>query len=77
MCDEIINAADRVSTNVPTSVTSTVLTNFHNEKVRYKMDSYILDTILLVIILLCIITIFYYRYAKHSSKLKNIVVLTM
>ena len=46
MCDEIINAAVSVSTNEPANVMSTVskngastaLINFHNKKVRHKMD---------------------------------------
>ena len=37
-CDEIVNAADSVSTNVPTDVTSTLSINFHNKNVRYKLD---------------------------------------
>ena len=40
--DEVIRVIDIVPTNVtktiPINVTSTVLINFHNEKVRYKMD---------------------------------------
>ena len=36
-----------------------------DKKVRYKMDCYILRTILLVIILLFIINIIYYHYVKH------------
>ena len=75
MCDEIVNAEDNISTNVPTYVMSTVSTNSYNKKVRYKMGCYILHTVLLVIILLFIITIICYRYAKH--RLKCIVVLTI
>ena len=45
--DEIINAADKVSTNV----TSTVPKHFYNKNLRYKMDCYILHTVLLVIII--------------------------
>ena len=37
-------------------------------KITYKMDYYILHTVLLVIILLLIITIFCYHYSKHRSK---------
>ena len=83
-CDEIINAANSVSTNVSANLMSTVSTNivsnasvnFHNKKVRYKMDFYILHTILLVLLLLFIITIICYHYAKHRSKQKNIGTLT-
>ena len=46
-CDEIINAADKVSTNV----TSTVPKHFYNKNLRYQMDCYILHTVLLVIII--------------------------
>ena len=63
-CNEIINTADSVSTNV----TSTVSANFHIKKVKCKMDCYILHTVLLVIILLFLITIICYYYAKHRSK---------
>ena len=51
LCDEIIYFMNIVSTNV----TSTVSINSHDKKVGYKMDSYILHTVLLVIILLLII----------------------
>ena len=71
MYDEIINAADSVSRNGSANVTCSVLTNFH-KKVRYKMDCYILHTVLLRIILLFIIAVICYHYAKHKSKLKNI-----
>ena len=47
MCDEIINAADSVSTN-GSNVMNAVSTNFHKE-VRYKMDYHILCTFLSVI----------------------------
>ena len=70
-CDQIINDAESLTTIVLTNVTSAVLTNSHNKKVRYKMDCYILQTVLLVIILLFIIVIICYHYAKHRSKLKT------
>ena len=63
MCDEIINGS--------ANVMSTASSNFH-KKVRYKMDCYILHTVLLVIILLLIIAIICYHYVRHMSKLKNI-----
>ena len=80
MCDEIINAANILSTNVPrnvssavsTNVTSTASINFHNKKLRYKMDCYILHTILLVTILLFINAIISYHYTKHRSKQNRI-----
>ena len=43
----------------------------YNKKVRYKMDCYILQKVLLVIILLFIIAIICYHYAKHRLKLKK------
>ena len=51
--DEIIYFMDIVSTNVTsitsTNVTSTMLTNFCNKKLGYKMNCYILHTVLLAI----------------------------
>ena len=80
--DEIMYVMDVASTNltniIPTNVTNTILanvtsivpSNFH-KKVRYKMDCYILHTVLLVIKLLLIITIVCYHYSKHWSKLEK------
>ena len=42
----------------------------HNRKEKYKIDCYILHTILLAIILLLTIAIIYH-YAKHRPKLKK------
>ena len=61
------NMANAISTNV----TSTVSTNSDDMKVRYKMDCYIFNTVLLVIILLFTIAIIWYHYAKHRSKRKK------
>ena len=62
---------DIVSTNLTIiilkNVTSTMLTNSGDKKVRYKMDCYTLHTVLLVIILLFIIAITCYHYAKHRN----------
>ena len=66
--DEIVNASDTVSTNV----TSILTANFHNNKVRYKMDCFNLHIVLLAIILLFITVIICCHYAKNRSKLKNI-----
>ena len=75
-CDEVIYAMDIVSTNVTSiisaNVTITMLKNSDDKKVRYKIDCYILHTVLLVIMLLFIITTICYHYAKHRSKLKNL-----
>ena len=54
-----------------TSFMSTVSTKSHI-KVRWKLDGYILHTVLLVIMLLFITAIICYHYAKHKSKLKHI-----
>ena len=76
VCDETIYVMDSVlikMTNTrTTNVTSTVSMRRYNEKVRYKIDCYILHTVLLVITLLLIIAIIYYHYAKHRLKQKNI-----
>ena len=74
-CNEVIYAMDIVSTNVSiisANVTISMLKNSDDKKVRYKIDCYILSTVLLVIMLLFIITIICYHYAKHRSKLKNL-----
>ena len=63
LCHEIIYVVDNVPSNVSI--------NSGDKKVRYKMDCYILDTVLFVIILLFTITIIYCHYAKHKSKLKK------
>ena len=72
-CDDIINAADSISTNM-TKITNTISTkvmsslsiNCYDEKARYKIVCYILYIILLVIILLLIIAIIYYHYTKQK-----------
>ena len=72
-CDEIISVMDIASSKITESISrnimSTASINYHSKKVR---DCYILHTVLLVVILLLIITISCYQYAKHTSKLKNI-----
>ena len=64
----VMNVMDIVSTKMTNTVTINVSTNSDGKKVRYKMDCYILHTVLLVIMLSLIITIICY----HHSKLKNI-----
>ena len=75
MNDEILNATVFVSKNmrniISTYVAGTMLTNCSDKKVRYKMGFYSLHTVLLVNILLLIIAINCYHYAKHKTKLKN------
>ena len=70
VCNEIINITGSVSTNF----SSTILTNFHNKKVRYKLGCYFLYKVLLVIILLFILAIICYYYSKHRSKQKKCIV---
>ena len=70
-CDEIRNVADsatNVTNSISINVTSTVPINSDDKKVKYKMNRYILHTVILVIILLFIIAIIRYDYAKHRSK---------
>ena len=64
----VMNVMDIVSTKMTNTVTINVSTNSDGKKVRYKMDCYILHTVLLVITLSMTITIICYHYAK----LKNI-----
>ena len=72
MCDEIISVLDIVSIKMTNTIAPNVSINCHTKKVRYKIDCYILHTILLAIILLLIITIICNHYAKHRSKQKSI-----
>ena len=64
----VMNVMDIVSTEMTNTIATNVSTNSDGKKVRYKMDCYILHTVLLVITLSMIITIICYHYAK----LKNI-----
>ena len=80
MCYKTINAADSVSTNMTntvsaiamsiasTNVTTTVSINFHNKKVRYKIDCYILNTFLLGTILIFIIAIILCHYIAFFNQ---------
>ena len=74
-CDEIIPVMDIVLTKMTNTIAATVSINCHSEKVKYKIDSYILHTLLLAIILLLIIVC--YHYANYGSKEKGIDVLTI
>ena len=64
----VMNVMDIVSTEMTNTIATNVSTNSDGKKVRYKMDCYILHTVLLVITLSMKITIICYHYAK----LKNI-----
>ena len=79
--NEIIYVMNILSTNVLSTVLanvrSTILTNSDDEKLRYKMECYILHIVLLVIILLFIIVIICDHHVKHRSKQKDIYTLTI
>ena len=68
---------DFVSRKTSKSVATSLSINCHNNKVRYKIDCYILYTVLLAIILLLIITVIFYYCAKHRSKQKGVNALTI
>ena len=76
-CDEITSVMNSVSTKRTNTIATNVSVDSDDKKVRYKIDWYILRTILLEIILLSIITIICYQYAKHRSKQKHINKLTI
>ena len=69
-------AMDIVSAKMTNTLAMNVSINFFDKKVRYKIDSYILYTVFLVIILLLIITIICHHCTKNRSKQKSIDVLT-
>ena len=56
---------DILSTKTIKAIETSASINYHNKKVRYKMDCNILQAVLLAIILLLITTIISYFYAKH------------
>ena len=68
-CDEIISVMDIVSTKMTNSINVSI--NCHSNKVRCKIDCYILQTVLLEIILLSLIRITCYHYANHRSKQRD------
>ena len=68
-CDETIYVMDFVSTEVVNTISRKMPTNSDGIKVRYKIDSYILNTVLLVIITVFTITIICYHFAKLKNKL--------
>ena len=76
-CDEIISAVNIVSTKMTNTTARNVTKNFHSKKVRYKIDCYILHTVLLATISLLIIATICHHYEKHSSKQKGIDALTI
>ena len=54
------------------TIATNVSINFFAKNQGYKIDCFILHTVLLVIILLLIITITSYHYTKHRSTQKSI-----
>ena len=68
---------DIVSTKMTSTIETNASINCHNKNVRYKIDCYILHTVLLVIILLLIIAIICYHYATYKSKQKGTDALTI
>ena len=54
-CDRIMHAVDVVSAKRTNTIATNVSINCHSKKVKYKIDCYILQTVLLVITLLLII----------------------
>ena len=63
--DEIISVMDTVSTEMTNTIATNVSINSDDKKVRYKINCYILHTILVVIILLLTVTVICCHYAKH------------
>ena len=61
VCDENIFVIDIVSTKIANTIATDVPINSDDKKVRYKIDCYILNTVLLMILLLSIITHYYYN----------------
>ena len=50
--NKIISVMNIASTKITNTIATNVSINCHNKKVRYKVDCYILHTVLVVIILL-------------------------
>ena len=75
--DEIILVMDIASTKNTNIIATNVSINSDDKKVRYKIDCYILHTVLVVIMLLLIITIICYHYSKQRTKQKGIDALTI
>ena len=67
VCDEIIYVMDILPTNTMSpNVTSTLSIDFHNIKVRYKMNYILLAfTLLIILLIIC-------KYYKNTSKQKHV-----
>ena len=75
-CDEIISVMDIASVKKTNTIAANVSISFYTKKVSYKIDYYILHTVLLAITLLLTITIISYCHEKHRSIQKDIDTLT-
>ena len=64
MCNEVLN----ITSNIPANLKSVVSTDFDDKNVIHKMNSCILQTVLVDIILLLMIAFICYYYAKQRSK---------
>ena len=62
------NGIIKITSNIPTNVTSTVSINSDDKKARCKMNYYVLHTVLLVIVLLFVINFIYCHYVNRSKQ---------
>ena len=67
-CDEIIYVMNTASTKKANTVAANMSINHYDKKVRYKIDCYILHTVLFAIIYLLITNIICYHYARKIQK---------
>ena len=68
VCDEIIYVMYIASTKKVNTVAANMSINYYDKKVKYKIDCYILHTVLFAIIFLVITTIIWYHYARKIQK---------
>ena len=71
-CGEIISVMDIASTKMTNTIAKNVSINSDGKKVKYKIDSYILNIVLLVIILLLIVTIICYIMQNIGQSKKTL-----
>ena len=62
----------KMTNTIPKNVTSTMLTNSDDKKVRHKMNCYILHTVLLVVIPLLITAVVCYHYENSGQNKKTL-----
>ena len=60
-----------VNKKMTSTIATNVSINSDDKKLGFKIDCYILHTVLLLIILLLIITIICYHYVKHKGQKKK------